>query len=236
MNRFLLILALVLAKLKVFIVFHSHNDAGWRLKAEDYYLDHTQHILNNVLDFLQLDPEFKFSWSESFYLSRYLDDYPERKIQIQQFIREGKLEIVGGGWVQNDEALPDLDFVLRQMSLGFDFLKSELGVEKVKTGWQIDPFGHSSLTAALWEKMGYESLVMSRVDRKFKVIANQNHLETTGNFEFVWKGKGFGAKNGILTHVLNNHYTFPRIFQLYEGNYDTCYTSLPISDNEIDDW
>ena len=119
MNRFLLILALVLAKLKVFIVFHSHNDAGWRLKAEDYYLDHTQHILNNVLDFLQLDPEFKFSWSESFYLSRYLDDYPERKIQIQQFIREGKLEIVGGGWVQNDEALPDLDFVLRQMSLGF---------------------------------------------------------------------------------------------------------------------
>jgi alpha-mannosidase len=172
MVYYLLIVALVWAKYKVFVVFHSHNDAGWLMPAEDYYQDSTQHILNNLIDFLEIEPSFKFVWAETYFLSRYLEDYPHRKDQVKNFIKSGKLEIVGGGWVQNDEALADVEFVLRQMEIGFNYLRDELGVNKIKTGWQLDPFGHSSLTAALWEKMGFESLVFSRVERKFKVIEN----------------------------------------------------------------
>ena len=72
--------------------------------------------------------------------------------------------------MQNDEALPDYELVIRQMETGFQYLKQELNLTQIKTGWQIDPFGHSSLTAALMEKMGFESLVFSRIEENIRVI------------------------------------------------------------------
>lgn len=159
----------VMAKIKVFVVLHSHNDVGWLETADDYYETQTQYIFNTMLDLLQEDPSLKFSWAEIYFLSRYLSDYPDKKPIIQRLISEKRLEIVGGGWTQNDEALPDYELVLRQMETGFQYLRTELNVTQIKTGWQLDPFGHSSLTAALWEKMGFESLVISRVEMSHRV-------------------------------------------------------------------
>ena len=170
MIQLLIMVGLALAKIKIFLVFHSHNDAGWLETAETYYLMSTRQILNTVLDVFNKDPEFKFSWAETFFLSRYLQEFPQKINQVKELIKAGRLEIVGGGWVQNDEAVADLDLVVRQMSLGFDYLRTELGVTQIKTGWQLDPFGHSSLTAELWEKMGFESLVFARVEKNIRVM------------------------------------------------------------------
>ena len=56
------------------------------------------------------------------------------------------------------------------MELGFKYLKEELGLDRVKVGWQLDPFGHSSLTAALWERMGFESVVFARLTENDRVF------------------------------------------------------------------
>lgn len=166
---FLCMLLQAIAKLKVFVVLHSHNDAGWLETADFYYQNQTQYIFNTMLELLQEDPSLKYSWAEIYFLSRYLTEYPQKKPIVQKLINEKRLEIVGGGWVQNDEALPDYELALRQMETGFEYLRTELNVTKIKTGWQLDPFGHSSLTAALWEKMGFESLVISRVEMDQRV-------------------------------------------------------------------
>ena len=71
--------------------------------------------------------------------------------------------------MQHDEALPDYELALRNMQTGFSYLREKLNITKIKTGWQLDPFGHSSLTAALMEKMGFETLVLSRVDEDVRV-------------------------------------------------------------------
>ena len=113
----------------------------------------------------------RFCWAESAYLSMWLKEYPEKKIGLKKLIDEHRLEIIGGGWTQNDEAMPDFELVIRQMEDGYNFLRKELNITKIKTGWQIDPFGHSSLTPALWEKMGYESLTVLRIpDPLYKVF------------------------------------------------------------------
>lgn len=154
---------------KVFLIPHSHDDVGWLKTLDKYYITETHDILNNVYDFLNANSNLKFSWAESAYLSMWLDQYPEKKDGLKRLISNGQLEIIGGGWTQNDEALPDFELVMNQMVDGYNFLKKELGIEKIKSGWQIDPFGHSSLTPALWEKMGYESLTFVRVTDMYKV-------------------------------------------------------------------
>ena len=69
----------------------------------------------------------------------------------------------------NDEALVDFESLTRQMVAGHRFFKNVLGVTNITTAWQLDPFGYSSLTPALFEKMGFKYLVISRVHRDYKV-------------------------------------------------------------------
>jgi alpha-mannosidase len=159
----------VYAKTKVFVILHSHNDAGWLNTVDDYYYNYTQHVISNMITFLQEYPSLRFSWAETMFLSKYLESHKSEIPIVKKLIESKRLEIVGGGWVQNDEALPDFELAIRQMETGFQYLKRELNITHLKTGWQLDPFGHSSLTAALIEKMGFETLVVSRVEENIRV-------------------------------------------------------------------
>ena len=57
---FTFILAEVLS-LEVFVIPHSHNDAGWLLTLDQYYISDTRKILNNLYEILNSDSEMKFS-------------------------------------------------------------------------------------------------------------------------------------------------------------------------------
>lgn len=52
--------------------------------------------------------------------------------------------------------------------LGRDWIAEHFGDEVakkyVKTGWQLDPFGHSQTLAKIVTEMGYESLFFARAD------------------------------------------------------------------------
>ena len=233
--RLICILATVQSAVtKVFVVPHSHNDAGWLVDVQQSYSKYCRFTLDNIFMILEKVPSFKFCWSEMIFLSMWLEENPSQKEKLKEYIKAGRFEIVGGGWVQNDEALPDFELVIRQMETGFDYLKQELGVNKVKIGWQLDPFGHSSLTASLWEKMGFDVMVVARIDEFLK-----DKLEKAGDLEFIWKGEGLGAKKGIFTHVLNQHYSFPefiRYSSYYVGNIQRCYLSWPPSDKDVEKW
>lgn len=237
-RNFLLLNLIVLAmcKVKVFIILHSHCDAGWLKTADQYYQNSTKSILETIIKLLNEDPELKFSWSEISFLARYLEEFPEQKKQLINLIQKGQIEIVGGGWAQHDEALPDFDLILRQMQAGFTYIRENLNVTKVKVGWQLDPFGHSSLTAALLNKMGFESLVFSRIEDNHRVIIKQKYLELGVNSEFIWKPEGFGEKLGILTHVLNDHYYPPPALDRVPWNSFRCFGSLPAQEYEIQNW
>jgi hypothetical protein len=53
--------------------------------------------------------------------------------------------------------------------VGHEFLKNEMSIDPPKVAWLVDSFGHSAATADLMQKMGFESLVFSRVSENEKI-------------------------------------------------------------------
>jgi alpha-mannosidase II len=62
------------AKLKVFILPHSHNDPGWKRTFDEYYYGTTMFILSTVVEGLKKDPNMKFIWAEISYFSKWYNN------------------------------------------------------------------------------------------------------------------------------------------------------------------
>jgi hypothetical protein len=62
----------------------------------------------NVIQALSVDTNKKYTWCEVSFLKRFWDD-PEvtqvYKINLYALLKDGRMEVVGGGWVQHDETL-----------------------------------------------------------------------------------------------------------------------------------
>lgn len=54
------------------------------------------------------------------------------------------------------------------MMVGHDFLKKEFNYIP-KVGWQIDSFGHSNTNARLLAEMGFDAVILNRIDFEDKI-------------------------------------------------------------------
>uniref|UniRef100_A0A251VQ61 Putative glycoside hydrolase family 38, N-terminal domain-containing protein n=1 Tax=Helianthus annuus TaxID=4232 RepID=A0A251VQ61_HELAN len=86
-------------------IFRAFYDPGWKLTIEEYYDRQSKHILDTIVETLLKDERRKFIWEEMSYLERWWRDAPDAKKEaLVRLLQNGQLEIVGGGWVMNDEA------------------------------------------------------------------------------------------------------------------------------------
>ncbi|XP_059645198.1 alpha-mannosidase 2 [Cornus florida] len=169
-------------KLKIFVVPHSHNDPGWKSTVEEYYDRQSRHILNTIVETLSKDARRKFIWEEMSYLERWWRDAPESKRgSFIKLVKNGQLEIVGGGWVMNDEANSHYFAIIEQMIEGNMWLNDTIGVVP-KNSWAIDPFGYSSTMAYLLRRMGFENMLIQRTHYELK-----KELALHKNLEYVWR-------------------------------------------------
>lgn len=169
-------------KLKVFVVPHSHNDPGWKLTVEEYYDRQSSHILDTIVDTLSKDARRKFIWEEMSYLERWWRDASgSKKESFIRLVKSGQLEIVGGGWVMNDEANSHYYAIIEQIMEGNLWLNDTVGVVP-KNSWAIDPFGYSSTMAYLLRRMGFENMLIQRTHYELK-----KELALKKNLEFIWR-------------------------------------------------
>ncbi|KAK1268879.1 hypothetical protein QJS04_geneDACA006849 [Acorus gramineus] len=171
-----------LEKLKVFVVPHSHNDPGWKLTVDEYYDRQSRHILDTIVDSLSKDVRRKFIWEEMSYLERWWRDTSDkRREKFVKLVKNGQLEIVGGGWVMNDEANSHYFAIIEQMMEGNMWLNATVGVIP-RNAWAIDPFGYSPTMAYLLRRMGFQNMLIQRTHYELK-----KELALQTNLEYIWR-------------------------------------------------
>lgn len=196
------------------IIPHSHCDPGW-LQTYGSYFSQVRHILTNVMNELSQNPSRRFSWAEISFFSMWWDEQnAETRQLVRSFLADGRFEFVCGGWVQNDEASPSLDEVVRQISDGHQWLQRNVdsSMEMPRIAWQIDPFGHSSMTPVLFEQLGFEAMVINRIH-----FNDKSTFKANKHMEFLWAPSATrGTRSRMFTHVLHSHYSAPRNFDWEE--------------------
>lgn len=214
-------------KLNVHLIPHTHDDAGWLITVDQYYMQEVQNILDNVISELRKNPHRTFMYVEQAFFQRWWHEQThEIKQEVKRLVKKGQLDLTcNGGWVMHDEATTHFTAMLDQTSLGHHFLKKEFGVTP-KIGWQIDPFGHSATQAAILSAgIGFKALYFARIDYQDYAKRLQEK-----NLEYIWRpSKSLGKNAQVFTGVMQNHYGPP---QNYDFSHDT-----PIQDDrELHDY
>ena len=75
----------------------------------------------------------------------------------------------------SDEAAPYYVDMVDQQTIGHQFLLRHLGPKAApKTGWQVDPFGHSTTMAVLYSLMGMDAWVWLAVDVSSSYLSHRS--------------------------------------------------------------
>jgi alpha-mannosidase len=134
---------------------------GAVFKTREQYLDMGLPNILTALKLLNDYPDYRFTLDQVCYVKPFLDRYPEEAVAFKQFVKEGRLQIVGGTDTMHDANIPGGESIVRQMLYGKSYFREKLGVD-VTVGWALDTFGHNAQIPQLLKLAGYKSYWFSR--------------------------------------------------------------------------
>jgi hypothetical protein len=142
------------------IVPHTHWDREWHLPFQLFRI-RLVHLMDQLLDMLDRDGSYRHFMldGQTIVLDDYLEIRPERRNQISQFVRWGRLSI--GPWhVLPDEFLVGPESLIRNLMEG-DRICHQFGA-KMMVGYVPDPFGHIGQLPQILKGFGIDVAVFRR--------------------------------------------------------------------------
>ncbi len=140
---------------------NAHIDMAW-LWPWTETVEVVRNTFQSVLDLMREYPDFKFTMSSARAYEWMQEKYPDLFQQIQQRVKEGRWEIVGGMWVEPDLNMPAGESLVRQILVGKRYFQKNFGVD-VKIGWNPDSFGYNWQLPQIYKKSGMDYFVTQKL-------------------------------------------------------------------------
>src|SRR5215470_12664521 len=140
---------------------NSHIDMAW-LWPWTETVEVVRNTFRSALDLMREYPDFKFSVSAAQAYVWMEEKYPDLFHEIEQRVREGRWEIVGGMWVEPDLNMPGGESLVRQILVGKRYFQQKFGVD-VKIGWNPDSFGYNWQLPQIYKKSGIDTFVTQKL-------------------------------------------------------------------------
>ncbi len=151
----------VLQQYSVHMTGNAHIDAAW-LWPWTETVDVVKRTFSTALQLMQEYPGYTYSQSAAQYYEWMQDKYPDIFQQIQQRVKEGRWELVGGMWVEPDLNLPDGESTVRQILVAKRYFQKNFGVD-VRVGWNPDSFGYNWQLPQIYKKSGIDYFVTQKM-------------------------------------------------------------------------
>jgi alpha-mannosidase len=172
---------------------NSHIDMAW-LWPWTETVEVVRNTFNSVLDLMREYPDFKFTMSSARTYEWMQEKYPDIYHQIEQRVKEGRWEIVGGMWVEPDLNMPDGESLVRQILVGKRYFQKNFGVD-VKIGWNPDSFGYNYQLPQIYKRSGMDYFVTQKL--------MWAHEFTTFPYKFFWWQAPDGSR--LLTYFPHDY-------------------------------
>jgi alpha-mannosidase len=140
---------------------NAHIDAAW-LWPWTETVDVVKRTFSTALQLMNEYPDYTYTQSAAQYYAWMQNKYPDIFQQIQQRVKEGRWEVVGGMWVEPDLNLPDGESTVRQILVAKRYFQKNLGVD-VKVGWNPDSFGYNWQLPQIYKKSGIDYFVTQKM-------------------------------------------------------------------------
>ena len=144
----------------VHLIGNAHIDPVWLWRFPEG-LAEVKATFQAAIDRIYEYDEFVFTSACAFYYKWVEENCPALFEEIRAAVSAGKWKVVGGMWIQPDCNMPSAESLARHFLYSQNYFKSRFGIT-VKTGYNVDSFGHAATLPKLFRSAGIENYVYMR--------------------------------------------------------------------------
>ncbi|HTI19502.1 MAG TPA: hypothetical protein VL652_00840, partial [Kutzneria sp.] len=156
------------------------------------------------LDAAREDEDYRFVLAEVDYLKPHRDAFPEDRADLRRFIRDGRIELVGGNYNEANTNLTHPESTIRNAVHGVGYHRDVLGADP-RSAWMLDVFGHDPAYPGLMADAGLDSSVWAR--GPWHHVGAKRHTGDITRMQFPSEFEWIAPSGrGLLTAYLADHY------------------------------
>jgi alpha-mannosidase len=140
---------------------NSHIDMAW-LWPWTETVEVVHNTFGTALQLMREYPDFKFTASTAQAYEWIEEKYPAMFQEIQQRVKEGRWEVIGGMWVEPDLNMPDGESLVRQVLYGKRYFRQKFGKD-INIGWNPDSFGYNWQLPQIYKRSGIDYFVTQKL-------------------------------------------------------------------------
>lgn len=172
----------------VLLTGHAHIDLAWLWPVAETRRK-ARRTFSSQIKLMEKYDDFIFNQSSAQAYKWVEEDDPALFARIQQAVKDGRWEPIGGSWVEPDSQVSGGEAYVRQLFYGQRYFQEKFGIQN-QTAWLPDVFGFSAGVPQI--------LLGAGIHNFFTIKVTWSEVNTFPYDLFMWQGLD-GSK--VLTHT-----------------------------------